>query len=444
MHEQLKLNRRTTTDSGRGADSLTALHRTWAASNGCLIQEVRLSTSNRLPGVDGLRAVAALWVVLFHISALSQAQFPQVPGLDLFMKSGSTGVSLFLVLSGFCLYLPFAGGRTGRFKARDFFLRRCRRLMPAYYASLAVALIVTVATAVPLGQPPLTAQEIAWQLGTHATLTHSLFSDTFYALNGAYWSLGLEWQLYLGLPLLISGIRRFGLTRTVFVVVLCNIVYRFALGAAISQRLLPPDSPLATVVLPNQIFGRWAEFAFGMVAAELYASQRLKRWARFVPMLLLAIFVMIPVAILSTRFDISHIIYGGLFFTLLCAVVTSDNIASRALSWRPLVALGTMSYSLYLVHQPVIQSFVSWIHAYSPDTAPREVFLMLVLLTPAIFLLAWLLFVSVERRTIGSHAAGALMPSVSWPGLLSFRLLARPVVHAEPTGAALLEARTPD
>ena len=86
-----------------------------------------MSSSERLPGVDGLRAVAALWVVLFNMAAFSHAQFPQVPGLDLFLRSGSTGVSLFLVLSGFCLYLPFAGGRAARFKVGEFFRRRCRR-----------------------------------------------------------------------------------------------------------------------------------------------------------------------------------------------------------------------------------------------------------------------------------------------------------------------------
>src|SRR5438034_9463824 len=91
---------------------------------------------NRLPGIDGLRAAAALWVVFFHIYAFSGANFPQIPGLDQFLRSGSTGVSLFLVLSGFCLYVPFAAGRTGRFKTGTFLRRRCGRLMPAYYASL--------------------------------------------------------------------------------------------------------------------------------------------------------------------------------------------------------------------------------------------------------------------------------------------------------------------
>src|SRR5690348_11481008 len=103
-----------------------------------------VSTSRRLAGVDGLRAAAALWVVFFHIRSFSQAKFAHVPGLDLFLRSGSTGVSLFLVLSGFCLYIPFAGGRTDRFRAGRFFLRRCRRLMPAYYVSLVLAVAITV------------------------------------------------------------------------------------------------------------------------------------------------------------------------------------------------------------------------------------------------------------------------------------------------------------
>src|SRR3954465_12363193 len=88
-------------------------------------------STSRLSGVDGLRAAAALWVLLFHMRAFSGVQL--WPGIDLLVRSGSTGVSLFLLLGGFCLYSPYAGGRLSRFNARDFFRRRVRRLLPAYY-----------------------------------------------------------------------------------------------------------------------------------------------------------------------------------------------------------------------------------------------------------------------------------------------------------------------
>src|SRR5438105_8547852 len=127
-------------------------------------------SEHRLRGVDGLRAVAALWVVLFHIHAFSGAHIGLIPGVDLFLRSGSTGVSLFLVLSGFCLYLPFAGGRSSRFKTGAFFRRRWRRLMPAYYASLPVSLALTLTGGTRLGFPHLTWSQTAFHILTHATL----------------------------------------------------------------------------------------------------------------------------------------------------------------------------------------------------------------------------------------------------------------------------------
>src|SRR5947209_1513085 len=186
--------------------------------------------SSRLPGVDGLRALAALWVVAFHIEAFSHARFAHIPGLNLFLQSGSTGVSLFLVLSGFCLYVPFAGGRTDRFKTTDFLKRRCRRLMPAYYTSLAFVLILNLGGGLWLGFHALSPGMAVWEAVTHGALIHTLFPNTFYALNGAYWSLGLEWQLYLTLPILILGIRKFGIKPTVLAVVTCNIVYGLIMG----------------------------------------------------------------------------------------------------------------------------------------------------------------------------------------------------------------------
>src|SRR4051794_17084576 len=109
------------------------------------VQPATAATASRLSAVDGLRAAAALWVLLFHMRAFSGVQL--WPGLDLLVRSGSTGVSLFLVLSGFCLYSPYAGGRLARFNGREFFRRRIRRLLPAYYASLLVMVAVLAATA---------------------------------------------------------------------------------------------------------------------------------------------------------------------------------------------------------------------------------------------------------------------------------------------------------
>ena len=95
-----------------------------ASSTAPANQSTDRSTS-RLAGIDGLRAVAAIWVVLFHMWAFSGGSL--WPGFDFVARSGSTGVSLFLVLSGLCLYLPYAGGRHDRFNSRDFFRRRVRR-----------------------------------------------------------------------------------------------------------------------------------------------------------------------------------------------------------------------------------------------------------------------------------------------------------------------------
>jgi peptidoglycan/LPS O-acetylase OafA/YrhL len=276
--------------------------------------------SSRLAGVDGLRAFAALWVLLFHIRAFSGATLP--PGLDLFVRSGSTGVSLFLVLSGFCLYAPFAGGRLDRFRAGDFFRRRGRRLLPAYYASLLAVLAAYIWAGGRAGLPSLSAGELAGQAGTHATLTHQLFPSTFYGLNGAYWSLGLEWELYLTLPLLVIAARRFGIWRTLAVVAALTVSYRLALAAAVAAGAIGGGGVWATVVLPNFFLGRWSEFALGMCAAELHSRGLTGRWLR--PIAIAAV-LCAAVGLLVPDNPLSHVLFGVVFFALLCAVLARVN-----------------------------------------------------------------------------------------------------------------------
>ncbi|MDQ6773474.1 MAG: acyltransferase [Candidatus Dormibacteraeota bacterium] len=365
-----------------------------------LVGTVR-SGGSRLAGVDGLRAAAALWVVLFHMRAFSGVTIRGIPGLDLLIRSGSTGVSLFLVISGFCLYRPFAAGRSDRFQVWAFLKRRSRRLMPAYYASLLGALVLVVVGGTALGFPALTPLQVLGQAVMHALMLQTLLPSTFYALNGAYWSLGLEWQLYLTLPVLIWIARRRGIAFTVLLAVGVNVVYRLGLWLAVRHGSVAAGSLLATAVLPNLLFGRWAEFAYGMLAAELSASGRLTSSAPWYRWLRWSLLLLVPLGFLLVNSPLSHLVFGAVFFVLLLIVLAGSNPIAAVFSWRPLVGLGVMSYSLYLVHQPVIQALAHVLRAYAQLSTGRT-FAVLVLLLPAIIGLAWILFVTVERRTLNA------------------------------------------
>jgi peptidoglycan/LPS O-acetylase OafA/YrhL len=153
---------------------------------------------------------------------------------------------------------------------------------------------------------------------------------------------------------------------------------------------------MATVVLPNVLPGRWAEFVFGMIAAELYATGRIAAWTKVAwPAVLLGI----PASLLSTKLPVSHLLFGIVYSNLLCLVLASNTLVSRVFSWRPLVALGIMSYSIYLVHQPLVQGLAYVLRTYV-HTTPDETFVGLVVLIPVIVAIAWVLFITVERRSL--------------------------------------------
>ena len=387
------------------------------------------ASGRRLDGVDGLRALAALWVLVFHAWSATGASLGP---LSLLVTSGSIGVSLFLVLSGFCLYLPVV--RAGhQIRVRSFLRRRALRLLPTYYVTLVLLVVLTPLAAGHWGLYQYSGAELAAQTVAHLTMTESLFPSTFYGINGSYWSLALEWQLYLALPLLVIGIRRFGLARTVLAVVALNVVYRIGLQLLIDTQVIPGNSLMATAVLINLLPGRWAEFAFGMVAAELYVSGRIGWVASRLGWGLL---LMVPVAVALHELGdpLEHVAFGVVFFLLLSLVVARNNPVARLFAWRPLAALGVMSYSLYLVHQPLIGAA-----AYlflSHGSSPRLAFMGAILLIPLIVAVAWGLFVTVERRTIrssGSPAAGSPEALLMAP-LRRLRAWRSPATRVSPAG----------
>jgi peptidoglycan/LPS O-acetylase OafA/YrhL len=140
-----------------------------------------------------------------------------VAGINFVLASipaiGHIGVNLFLVISGFCLAYPFVRDPTylQRMSLRKFCLRRVSRIVPAYYASFLVVAAVSLLASklLPDRRHMVLSNPLDYIL--HALCLHNFSVDHVSSINGSYWSLALEFQLYFAFPLLLALMFRFGI-----------------------------------------------------------------------------------------------------------------------------------------------------------------------------------------------------------------------------------------
>lgn len=302
--------------------------------------------------VDVLRAVAILLVFLFHYwyqvgsrSTTSAARI--VPVLDgdltsrilrVVAEHGYVGVRLFFVISGFCIHLSFlkwaeqrAAGAAGSYWP-GFLWRRFWRIYPPY-------LLVLLPLWLLQSHDHLDPR--AWRhLGAHAFMVHNFFAPTFYSIAVSFWSIAVEWQLYLAYPLFLLAARRWGVRPAVVAASL------LALGLTTAG----PRLPFAVLHAP---FAYWFEWTLGaLIAADLVhsAGHGLRRLGRCALPLWLALCVS---WVLALPFFINY-----LLATLACgALLVAALNHRRPLAWweRALVPVGLCSYSLYLVHEPLLE-----------------------------------------------------------------------------------------
>ena len=171
------------------------------------------------------------------------------------VRAGYMFVDLMLLLSGFLLYLPWANGNSP--STGDYLRRRAKRILPGYWLALIVMLVFAV-TAPDFDRPGLLAKDVA----THLAFIHNLFrfSYTQTRLNAVLWTLAVEVQFYLLLPVLAPVFNRRPL-----------ICWAAMTGVALSFRFLwtaqMPDTTMFVNRLPNML----DLYASGMLAAHLYA-----------------------------------------------------------------------------------------------------------------------------------------------------------------------------
>ena len=276
-----------------------------------------------------------------------------------FLRNFGTGVDLFMVISGFCLFWPLCKSADAMrtWDARKYFAHRIRRIVPPYYAAIAYAVVLPMLLVAIFHALKITAnwQPIpsAWQLFTHFLFIHSLFPDTWNGITGAFWSLGLEAQFYVIFPLAVFAYRREG------VKVIWLMILGSALARVVGGFLIP--SFAWRFVFSISAVGRWMEFGFGMVTALAVA----KYWregrtnsaaagnaqvAGALVLYVVGVYCAAPRPGPDVPFY--ELLLSAAFGLLIFALCTSRTPLASLFGSRVATWLGGISYSLYLIHQP--------------------------------------------------------------------------------------------
>jgi peptidoglycan/LPS O-acetylase OafA/YrhL len=353
---------------------------------------------NNIAVLDGVRAVAFLIVMVFHINRMTGDSLWNRMANQIASSvstAGGTGVTLFFVLSGFLLFMPFAKSLLFNSPwplARVFYMRRFLRIIPAYYVCLFVIILTT--------HPEYLQRDHLQYLFLFVTFFMDSSRATFRQINGPFWTLATEWQFYMLLPLIALAL--LWLVRNV------PLRYRLQtvtlwLGALIvlglSVRLLGEyfsANPAKTVLVPRSLLnvilffsygitGKYTEdFAVGMFISlcYIYAQhpstnrkfaetwQKLSLWLWGIGIL---------ICLFDAMWHFNHEMHGwpflnGLlpaydwinemilafgFGACIAAILYGPTSLKRPFEWAPLRWIGLISYSLYMWHLPLLILFQS-------------------------------------------------------------------------------------
>jgi peptidoglycan/LPS O-acetylase OafA/YrhL len=291
------------------------------------------------PDIDGLRAVAVLGVLAFHL------------GLTRF-AGGFVGVDVFFVISGYLISsIVFSEIAASRFSLTGFYERRIRRIFPALFAMLALFSVFAVICLLP--------GELIDYAKSLLAATTSASNFYFWRHSGYFdvpmshpllhtWSLAVEEQFYITFPLFLALIRKLFPER-----LRLSVVILFS-ASLLASAIVVSRNPSTAFYMP---YTRAWELLLGTILSLGMFPRLQLPWLRN-----LATLAGVAMIAFSVLFFSSSTLFPGLNALLPCvgsaliigAGEAGSSLVGALLSWRPLVFIGLISYSLYLWHWPVI------------------------------------------------------------------------------------------
>lgn len=320
--------------------------------------------------IEVMRVIAMTGIFLYHLwSDVPKAgtENPMGPAFGAILSQGWLGVILFNIVTGFVLTLPFAGP-TGRPVPNylDFLRHRLLRICPNYYVSLlfwsVVALVMGKAGA-----------DFVSSFLQHVFFVHTLNPAVFFDIVPAYWWMGLLAQFYLAFPLLFKLFTKLGPKRAALW--LCGGCWVFWAVLEVLAKLMPGS----IFAMGNYLFYfnlpfRLGEFALGMFLAclwrdpvanpvlgqglslgEAFGGKRRAAWAGLIGLTLWGLMFGIPGPVLL----ITHMYWLSVVFCAGMVIFFSDTM-DRFGTWGPVAKFAAASYSIYLMHQPILGYAAGW------------------------------------------------------------------------------------
>ncbi|MGC9400803.1 acyltransferase family protein [Vibrio genomosp. F10] len=327
------------------------------------------------PDIDGLRAIAVLVVVLYHAGVKS-------------ISGGFVGVDVFFVISGYVIMLSMLKMlKDGTFSIAEFYFRRARRIMPALFFMLLITTIFSYVWFLP----SLFDDYLKSLLSSLGFVSNFYFWSTTHYFGASAelkpllhtWSLSVEEQYYIFMPIYVALVYRyFGQNWKLalyppFIISLVLSSYLIDKAASANYFMLPTrgwELLLGAIIAaapPFKVSSRWQSWILGFLGLGMIVFSAVY-YSKYTPFP--GYSALIPC--LGTAF----IILAG---SRPSASHATDNPIGSFLATRPLLYIGTISYSLYLLHWPVTVFFRYQLLA--PLTAIHTVGILLISVTLAVF-----------------------------------------------------------
>lgn len=302
-------------------------------------REFQLNKSLFRSDINGLRAVAVIGVVLFHFSSN-------------YLPGGFVGVDVFFVISGFLMTsIIFRAVDSGEFSLINFIKARCVRILPALLLTISLLLIFGFFFFGPA---------VYQAIGKHSLGSAIFISNFMYMFESGYfdpdskrkfllhtWSLSVEWQFYIIYPIAIALLRKF-LSRNC----VRNIIFVSAISIFVYCVFLTAESPVPAYFM---IYSRAWEMMVGGLAFlfPLSLNEKQRKWCEVAGVAS----IILSMAIINESASWpGYLSIAPVAATYLCLVAHNKN---SILSGYLLSKIGLISYSMYLMHWPVIVAFRS-------------------------------------------------------------------------------------